>query len=159
MKTKVELTGEGLQLRCDSLDEDFPYEFPLILSDVKLVRHIEGNELEDITKQKGKYVKGKFIREEIKDELGDEMLIDTLDYSQHVFEFEIEHEGEFNPKLIQLLKSDYEFQEIPYAILANKILYDGKEIPSTTFEEFVITCPEYRQVNWDGFYYSSSSID
>ena len=43
MKTKVALTGEGLQLRCDSLDEDFPYEFPLILADVKGVRHREGN--------------------------------------------------------------------------------------------------------------------
>ena len=32
MKTKVTLTGEGLQLRCDSLDEDFAYEFPLIIS-------------------------------------------------------------------------------------------------------------------------------
>lgn len=155
MKTKVKLLGKGYPIQCDSIDrETCFYEFPLILEGVELVQYIGESEWEDITKKKGKYVKGKIIREQIKDELGDEILLDIARHCDFEYEFEIEHEGEFNPKLVQLIKSDYEFEDFPYAIIADKILYDGKEINTTTEEDdLVVSYNNTKQVKWDGFYY------
>lgn len=157
MKTKVKLLGNGYPIQCDSLNRETSfYEFPLILEGVELVHYTGDAEWEDITKKKGKYVKGKIIREQIKDELGDEILLDIARKSDFEYTFEIEHEGEFNPKLIQLLKSDYEFSDFPYAILANKILYDGKEIGAVEEIDDLVT--EYKNtvtVKWDGFYYAN----
>lgn len=157
-KTKVRLLGKGYPIQCDSLDRETSfYEYPLILKGVELVQYVGDCEWEDITKKKGKYVKGKIIREEIKDELGDIILLDYARNCDFEYEFEIEHEGEFNPKSIQLLKSDYEFEDIPYAILANKILYDGKEIQTITEEYDLVTLYNHtKKVKWDGFYYSNN---
>lgn len=156
MKTKVRLLGKGYPIQCDSLErETCFYEYPLILEGVELVQYVGDCEWEDITKKKGKYVKGKIIHEQIKDELGDEILLDFSGEQDFEYEFEIEHEGEFNPKLIQLLKSDYEFEDIPYAILGNVILYDGQRILTSTNEEdgLVVSYNNTKQVKWDGFYY------
>lgn len=155
MKTKVKLLGKGYPIQCDSLDrETCFYEYPLIFEGVELVQYVGDCEWEDITKKKGKYVKGKIIHEQIKDELGDEILLDFARNRDFEYEFEIEHEGEFNPKLIQLLKSDYEFEDIPYAILGNVILYDGQRVSTITEEyDLIVSYNNTKQVKWDGFYY------
>lgn len=160
MKTRVRLLGKGLVIQCDSLDrsDDFLW-YNLITEGVELAELVDDGEWEYITKKKGKYVKGKLIREQIEPVFGDEILFDCQYDVDFDFEFEIEHEGEFNPKLIQLLKSDYEFDDIPYGIIADVILYDGKKIPSITMTDISVNCNNTRKVTWDGFYYSSASID
>ena len=160
MKTRIKLLGKGLAIQCDSLERDTSfYEYPLITEGVELVQLIGDCEWEDITKKKGKYVKGKIIREQIKDELGDDILFDYCPNMNFEYEFEIEHEDEFNPKLIQLIKSDYEFENLPYGILANKILYNGKEIETITEEEDLMIKFYTLKMKWDGFYYSSATME
>lgn len=160
MITKVRLLGKGIAIQCDSLDsQTCLYEYPLILESVELVQYVGDCEWEDITKKKGKYVKSKFIREQIKDELGDEILFDYCPDMDFEYEFEIEHEGEFNPKQIQLIKSDYEFDNLPYGILANKILYDGKEIDTSAEEEDLVIKFYTLKMKWDGFYYTSVPME
>lgn len=106
------------------------YVYPLIESDVEVVQYIGDCEWQDITKKKGKYIKGKFIIEQIKESYPDELELSIDNDYDFEYEFEIEHEGEFNPKLLQLKKSDYEFIYIPYGIFANLVVYDGKEVYS-----------------------------
>ncbi len=82
---------------------------------------------EDITKQKGKYIV-------IPDLIHQEIFV-----ADHPFpvEFRIVHDvdfsatidldvEDFDPKKLQLRKSVYELQEIPFAIDATHIVYDGK---------------------------------
>ena len=49
---------------------------------------------------------------------------DAVDYTYEV-QYEIEVTGDFDPKKLQLIKSDYEFNGMPYFILAEDIMYDG----------------------------------
>jgi hypothetical protein len=40
----------------------------------------------------------------------------------------MEDDEEFDPKKLQLIKSDYEVEFLPYGIVTDTIVYDGKEI-------------------------------
>lgn len=97
----------------------------------------------DLMKKKGKYVKTKehftnLFREDGPHPLP--VVIHCRSYRCAEAEYIIEHEDEFDIKKVQLVKSDYELSEFPYLIIADYILYDGKQvIPESDFYEL---CPE-----------------
>lgn len=88
---------------------------------------------ENVTKQKGKYVKTKEYFHDLFSEDGYHPLpveVHERDFSDITlcYIIELEDDEEFDIKQLQLIKSDYECLNIPYFILAEKILYKGKEV-------------------------------
>lgn len=128
---EITLKGTGLILQAieDSEDSGEMYEFGVIQSDVLVL-----NGEEDITKKKGKYLKSKniLIDKYFKPISGDSdtyfvrAINEDFDFEVK-FHIDIEPE-EFDPKKLQLIKSDYEIDLLPYAIIMDVIMYDGKEI-------------------------------
>ena len=55
-------------------------------------------------------------------------LFDDNEY-EYNYEIELEDDEEFDPKKLQLVKSDYEVSFLPYGIIVDYIMYDGKKIP------------------------------
>lgn len=119
------------------LDGDL-WELPFILEDVQVLvsstpnRPVWEDDDEgaiDITKQKGKYIKTKeYFSKELNihapfyaSYMGD---VDAVE----IFRIELEDDEEFDPKQVQLLKSDYELSFLPYGIVVNQIYYKGKKI-------------------------------
>lgn len=129
MKTTVKLTGNGIIIYLDREDQNCCfYQIPFIIENIKLEILNEDGTTTDITKGKGKYIKEKYLRKLVKDELGDNILLGTRSYNDIERTFEIEHNGEFNPKSLQLIKSDYEFSNLPYGIVCEFLLYDDSKI-------------------------------
>lgn len=102
------------------------WDFLYLLSDIEVLADDE-----DITKQKGKYFIDKnMLQNMLYNSMIDESdqnnidfwLVDQIYYRGHV-ELDVE---DFNPAKLQLIKSTHEFDEIPYAIDAYCIIYDGK---------------------------------
>lgn len=97
----------------------------------------------DLIKKKGKYIKTKEHFTKLFAADGEHPLPVEMHwrcYYANNVSYSIEHEGEFDIKKLQLVKSDYELSEFPYLIIADYILYDGKQ-----FECDVQTydlCPE-----------------
>lgn len=93
-----------------------------LLSDIEVLANGE-----DITKKKGKYV---MVENLVRSQLYTDSqpypiefrFIRTVDYSGSI-ELDVE---DFDPKKLQLRKCTYEFDDIPYAIDAMNIIYDGE---------------------------------
>ena len=113
------------------------YELPFISTNLRVLLST-GNEVVwdvdddgtvDITKQKGKYIKSTTYFKE----LGFESPFYVNDGGDteicEVFRIELEDNEEFDPKKLQLVKSDYELNFLPYGIVVDYIMYDGKKIP------------------------------
>ena len=136
----ITLTGRGIIIGTINNPEDQGnlIEYAMILEDVKVVLDDEI----DITKQKGKYIKDKSW---IKDHclLTEEppyyfrIMEDTFDF-EYNFDLDVE---DFDPKKLQLIKSDYELEFLPYGIVTDAIMYDGE--PIWTREEDLETNLEY----------------
>ncbi len=73
---------------------------------------------------------------------------ESLDYI-----IELEDDEEFDIKKVQLIKSDYEIECLPYFILAEQILYDGKDV------EVVNDNGEYSDYSIDGKYCNEYEVD
>lgn len=92
--------------------------------------NVEFEEGEDITKQKGKYIKRDDI---LKKDYKLRAPFYVMPYNMlalivNEFCIELEDDEEFDPKKLQLIKSDYEVEFLPYGIVTDTIVYDGKEI-------------------------------
>lgn len=85
---------------------------------------------EDITKKKGKYIKrDDVLKKDYK--LSAPFYVMPYNmraYIENTFCIELEDGEEFDPKKLQLIKSDYEVEFLPYGIVSDTIVYDGKEI-------------------------------
>lgn len=84
----------------------------------------------DIQDSKGKYIKTKTF---FKDNgINVPCYAASSTYSTFKYEptylIELEDDEEFDPSKLQLIKVDYEFEFIPYAIVISHIVYNGKEI-------------------------------
>lgn len=102
---------------------------------------------EDIIKKKGKYINRDDILKADYDLVAPFYVLpfDDEAYIENTFCIELEDDEEFDPKKLQLIKSDYEVDFIPYGIVSDKIMYDGKEIEMYEY-------PEYRTVGgYDAF--------
>lgn len=91
------------------------------------------NNGENLVKKKGKYIKTKeFFHNLWSDESDHPLPVEVHtrtfsgDYPQ--YEIELEDDEEFDIKKLQLVKSDYEFDQCPYWIIADYIMYDGRQI-------------------------------
>lgn len=98
----------------------------------------------DITKEKGKYIKRTDILKNdckltppfyVRCINGDTEIVNTIC-------IELEDDEEFDPKQLQLVKSDYEVEFLPYGIVSDCILYKGKKI-------VVDSESEYRDKGWN----------
>ena len=131
-------------------DEDFFGNYYLCCGWWKLeAMWIDGNEEENVIKQKGKYIKTKEFFHNLFREDGDHPLPiechTRVYYNQEIsYIIELEDDEEFDIKKVQLVKSDYECQEFPYWIIADHILYDNKEIPTDETSDY---CPETKCYN------------
>lgn len=99
----------------------------------------------DLIKQKGKYIKTKEFFHDLFSEEGDHPLPVEC-HTRSYYDIEVEYiiklqdDEEFDIKKLQLVKSDYECPEFPYFIIADYILYDGKEIRAD--EDLFELCPD-----------------
>lgn len=148
-KGLFELEEEGV-LSCDL------NEIPFILEDVEVlyteneepVWDVDSEGAVDITKKKGKYL---LLNDLFKEnyELESPFYVRQINYCDinECFMIELEDDEEFDSKKLQLIKSDYEVEFLPFGISGTKVVYDSK----------VITCYEsegYRDKGyWDGFVY------
>lgn len=100
--------------------------------------------LENVVKQKGKYAKKNDYFHELFANDSDHPLPVDLHirtyYEQNItYTIELEDDEEFDIKKVQLVKSQYEAELFPYFIIADYILYDGKEVNTWEAGEY---CPE-----------------
>lgn len=109
------------------LDGDL-FECPFILTDLKVSLSTDDGEEIDITKQKGKYINNKTY---FKD-LGFEppFFVISVEGTElyETYTIELSDDEEFDPMKLQLVKSDYELDFLPYGIVLGYIMYDGKKI-------------------------------
>ena len=122
------------------------------LYEIAFMKEVEGvyvgneeySEDVDITKEKGKYIKRTDILKNdckltppfyVRCINGDTEIVNTIC-------IELEDDEEFDPKQLQLVKSDYEVEFLPYGIVSDCILYKGKKI-------VVDNESEYRDKGWN----------
>ena len=102
------------------------------------------SEEEDITKSKGKYIKRTdVLKKDCK--LTPPFYVRCINGGTEIvntFCIELEDDEEFDPKQLQLVKSDYEVEFLPYGIVSDTIVYKGKEI---VMDNEV----EYRDKGWN----------
>lgn len=137
-KTIIKLYGTGSNVKIcyyENLNdiEDGFYDdcsdFNVIFNNISVLANGQ-----EITKSKGKYVNCYPFSEEVVNRFkleptSEHIVFRMADVDDWEFDFEFElpiGPKDFDPKKLQLIKSDYECREIPYAILADAILYDGK---------------------------------
>jgi hypothetical protein len=165
---KVKVTIEGTLLMCEycskSLieeDGDFYSEYYAVNGWDKLdALYINDDESENLIKKKGKYVKVYDYFHELFSEDGDHPLPvemhtrtsygnDKLSY-----EIDLEYDEDFDIKKLQLIKSDYEIECCPYFVVAEKILYNGKECFLTDESQ-----DDYSDYGIEGRYCDEYTID
>lgn len=111
------------------------YDPDIIISDIKVViRNDEGEDI-DITKKKGKYI----ISETYFKEMG--LIVPHFaqvknlnEYIICEYEIQLNDDEEFDPKKLQLVKSNYEYEFLPYGIMTEYIVYDGKKFGYDTVD-------------------------
>lgn len=131
----IKIKGTGPILYIADSDDENVLEYNAIMQGIEVYANDE-----DITKKKGKYIKGRFITEDMKKVFGEDFENEDILYKcvSSLPEFTKEYElpieiSDFDPKKLQLKKSDYEFSEFPYLIMTDEIIYDG--VPYDTISE------------------------
>lgn len=102
----------------------------------------EFSEDEDITKKKGKYINKTDILKNCK-RLTVPMYVRCINCNTDIYNtfcIELEDNEEFDPKQLQLVKSDYEVDFIPYGIMSDRVVYKDKTIYCHNDEEYRDKC-------------------
>ena len=117
--------------------EDDSVEIPVILEDLQVlyseddhVYDVDDDGAVDITKKKGKYI---LVNDYFSDcDLKTPFYVKQIDYRTIYEEFwiNLEDDEEFDPKKLQLIKSDYELEFLPFGILPFYLVYNGELIAS-----------------------------
>lgn len=115
----------------DGFDKFFSYFFATYGMDNIVALTV--NNGENLVKKKGKYIKTKEFFHDLWSDESDHPLpveVHTKTFSSYnpQYEIELEDDEEFDIKKLQLVKSDYEFDQYPYWIIADYIMYDGRQI-------------------------------
>ena len=155
---KVTITIEGTIQICEyaSTYKEFYDTFYMTLGWHTVdALYVDGNEEENLIKKKGKYVKVDDYFHDLFSEEGDHPLPvevhlrETHGGDRFSYTIELADDEAFDIKKVQLVKSDREIECCPYFILAQHILYDGKEIKVNEEDEYLSTgidgryCSEY----------------
>lgn len=98
-------------------------EITILLIDVEV--SVEGN---SIIKQKGKYLNTKDYYSKTISNPSYVILVKDGKWLEQTFTITLKDDEVFDPKKVQLVKTDYELDFIPYGILTDYIMYDGKKI-------------------------------
>lgn len=119
-----------------SLDNDLN-EVAMITEDVEVlyteneepVWDVDDEGAVDITKKKGKYLLVNNFFSKCR-RLIAPFYVDQVNYCEQVnsFEIKLEDDEEFDPKKLQLIKSDYELQFLPFGIVSNGVVYNDKVV-------------------------------
>lgn len=81
--------------------------------------------------KKGKYIKtGEYFAEFVQEPFVVQRSDST--YAEFDYLIELDSNEEFDPMKLQLIKSDYEVEFLPYGIITTNIMYDGRAIPTCT---------------------------
>lgn len=102
----------------------------------------EFSEDEDITKKKGKYINKTDILKNCK-RLTVPMYVRCINCNTDIYNtfcINLEDDEEFDPKQLQLVKSDYEVDFIPYGIMSDRVVYKDKTIYCHNDEEYRDKC-------------------
>lgn len=120
------------------LDENL-YEIPFILSDLEVTWSYEGEDYEHPIIKKGKYIKTK---EYLSSYFKSPFMVQCINGGiiEHYYEIELSDKEEFDPMKLQLVKSDYEVDFIPYGIVVDHIFYDGKKIECMEHDGYKEKC-------------------
>ena len=129
-KCIFDLEEEGL------LDNDLN-EVAMIVEDVEVlyteneepVWNIDDDGAVDVTSKKGKYLLVNNFFSKCR-RLIAPFYVDQVNYCEQVnsFEIKLEDDEEFDPKKLQLIKSDYELQFLPFGIVSNGVVYNDKVV-------------------------------
>lgn len=127
------------------LDEDLQ-EF-IVMTDIdSLTALVDGKDI-DIRKRKGKSIRSKeVLKNDLHIEDGEQLWIGDLGYHKMELQYEVELDDDriFDPQKVQLIKTTYEFDFLPSGFITHKILYEGKEIPTTDEEGWLATTNIFR---------------
>ena len=160
-KIKIRMEGEmvafiAAQLTCDELNRATVHSYSYIseLDDDgfidndtcrwmvflktlnSMTAEVDGEEI-DIAKKKGKYIKSdSYFKETIG--TNERFVFQPIVYDEdrYTYEIELQDDEEFDPKKVQLVKSDYEVNFLPYGIITEYIMYDGKKVNLIDYYEY-----------------------
>jgi hypothetical protein len=144
-ETNLELLGDERINYFDAVDEEYVTgewrEYLLFLENLRVYQYDDYDEASDwdneeginITKKKGKYIKSKTFFKESGVISPFVFGVGQFKNLHLVYEIEIEDDEEFDPSKLQLIKSDYELEIFPYAIIP-EISYNGKKYYFTNDE-------------------------
>lgn len=112
----MEMIDEGI------LDENEMREIPVILSGVEVYAD------DELIEKKGKYINRKdYYSDRISNPSFAYRCNEEIELT-NTFDIDLEDGEEFDPMKLQLVKTNYELEFIPYGILTNMIVYNGEEI-------------------------------
>lgn len=149
-ETNLELLGDTRINYYDAVDEEYVtgewQEHTLLLENLRVYQYDDYDEAADwenedginITKKKGKYIKTTTFFKESEVISPFVWGCDSFRNFHFVYEIEIEDDEEFDPSKLQLIKSDYELEIFPYAIIP-EISYNGKKYYYINEEAFDLT--------------------
>lgn len=125
--TDLVLSYEDIyDLEEDELVDGDLYEYCPFLRDLKVYVIDEENDIE-INKTKGKYIKSKDVYSKPFSPNAVAFLKGESYYEEY-YTILLNDNENFDPKKLQLVKSDYEFDFLPYGIVSEFIIYDGKKV-------------------------------
>lgn len=113
-------------------------------------------EFVDITEKKGKYINtAKYLSSKLQSPFL-VMKLDDDGFIESYFVIELKEGEVFDPKKLQLIKSDYEVSFLPYGIIRSHICYDGKVIEATAGTDYYteLTSPLYNFIYNDRIPYA-----
>lgn len=143
----VKLEGNAKIISFGRLEDDDFYEESTITYFLDNIKVWRGNEemdesglprLSDITGDKGKYIRSKTVSKEIVKDCSDAIEL-GYGHCEVYFKVRLDEYEDFNPKYLQLIKSDYEFKFLPYGIMGTVIEYRGEKV----YAEFMNKDIEY----------------
>lgn len=119
----------------DKLVDDMFYEFPFIISLDELTWYDEDG-VEHYIEKKGKYINRKDYLSKALPTLPFVYQLSDNTYYEFEYIIELKDDEEFDPMKLQLMKSDYEVDFLPYGIITTGIMYDGREITYEDYADF-----------------------
>lgn len=149
-ETNLELLGDTRINYYGAVYEEYVtgewQEHTLLLENLRVYQYDDYDEAADweneeginITKKKGKYIKTTTFFKESGVISPFVWGCDSFRNYHFVYEIEIEDDEEFDPSKLQLIKSDYELEIFPYAIIP-EISYNGKKYYYINEEAFDLT--------------------
>ena len=117
----------------------------------------EFDDYENLVNKKGKYIKTleyfhDLFREDGEHSLPVKLHIRGFVHQSGDYIIELEDDEEFDIKKVQLVKSDYEVEVFPYFIIADYILYNGKEIYNDgSFDDYDVESKCYNEFEVHGY--------